>query len=287
MASLLKFVLWLVSIIPFRVMYVLSDVLYYVVYYVVRYRRKVVHGNLTSAFPSKSEKEILSIEKGYYRFLVDLILESCKMASISPKEMRRRMTFTNIEQVNASLREGRSIALYLGHYGNWEWCSSMPLHFEEGVVGAQIYHALRNKAADQLVLHNRERMGAVCVEMRKTARYINELSRKGQVALVGFIADQSPSLKECTHFLPFLNHNVPVLVGTERIAKRYAYEAWFLRMRRLKRGYYEAEFVQMHPDAPSLPDFQLTAIYFDLLEKMIQEQPELYMWSHRRFKHAK
>lgn len=283
---LLKFALWLLSCIPFRMMYVLSDCLYYVVYYVVRYRRDVVRGNLTTAFPEKSRLEIIEIEKGFYRFFVDNILESGKLASISKEEMSRRMVFTNVEMVNASLREGKSVALYLGHYANWEWCSSMPLCLEKGIIGAQIYHALSNKAADSIILHNRERMGAVCVEMHRTARYVNELSVTGKVCLIGFIADQSPRKRDARYFMPFLNHNVPVFVGTEKLAKRYGFEAWFLDVRRMERGYYEATFIKMHDAPQSLLDFELTAIYYNMLEQMIRRAPELYLWSHRRFRHA-
>ncbi len=284
---LFKFALWLLSIIPFWMMYVLSDCLYYVTYYMVGYRRKIVRFNLTSSFPEKTEQEIVRIEKAFYHFFLDTILESGKLAAISPKEMRRRMTFPNVEEVNASLRAGKSIALYLGHYGNWEWCSSMPLWLEKDIVSAQIYHALRNEDADKIILHNRERMGAVCVEMSKTARYVNELSATGKVCLIGFIADQSPRPRDANYFLPFLNHNVPVLVGTEKLAKRYGMEAWFLNVRRVKRGYYEAEFVKMHDNAPSLPDFELTDIYYEMLERQIREVPELYLWSHKRFKHER
>ncbi len=272
---------------PFGVMYVLSDALYYVVYYVARYRRKVVRSNLTTAFPEKDEKEIIRIEKAFYSFFIDTILESCKLATITPGEMRRRMTFPNVEEVNASMRAGKSVALYLGHYGNWEWCSSMPLWLEKSAIGAQIYHALSNKDIDALIMHNRERMGAVCVEMGRTARYVNELSVAGKVSLIGFIADQSPRPSDANYFLQFLNHNVPVLVGTEKLAKRYGFEAWFLKLRRVKRGYYEAEYVKMHENSASLPDYELTHIYYEMLERMIREVPELYLWSHKRFKHAK
>ncbi len=253
----------------------------------VCYRRDVVRRNLTTSLPEKSSQEIASIEKAFYHFFMDTILESGKLVSISQEEMKRRMIFPNVEEVNASLRAGKSIALFLGHYGNWEWCSSMPLWLEKNIVGAQIYHALRNKEVDRLILHNRERMGATCVEMRKTARYVNELATAGKVNLIGFIADQSPRKRDANYFLPFLSHNVPVLVGTEKLAKRYGYEAWFLKVRRVKRGYYEAEFVKMHDDAPSLPDFELTAIYYEMLEAEIRRAPELYMWSHNRFKYAR
>lgn len=283
---LLSFFVRLLSYIPFGILYFLSDCMFYVVYYLIRYRRRIVRKNLTESFPEKSEQEIKKIEKQFYHFFTDNVFESCKMATISRKEMCKRMKFTNIDAVNDVLRTGKSISLYLGHYGNWEWCSSMPLHFDKKVIGAQIYHKLRNESMDRLMLHNRERMGAVCVEMRKTARYINELVNSNKVGIIGFIADQSPKKSESRNFLKFLNHNVPVLTGTEKITKHYGFEAWFVDVKRTKRGYYQAEFIRMHENPQSLPDFELTAIYFDMLEKMIKDRPELYLWTHNRFKHA-
>lgn len=283
---LLSFFLKLLSILPFRMLYVLSDCMFYVVYYLIRYRRHIVRKNLTEAFPEKSEQEIKSIEKSFYHFFTDNVFETCKMTTISKKEMSERMRFINMEDVNAVLREGKSVSLYLGHYANWEWISSIPLHMEQGVSGAQIYHKLRNKQVDRLILRNRERMGATCVEMRRTARYINELVKSNKVSLTGYIADQSPKKNESHHFLQFLNHYVPVLVGTEKITKHYGFDAWFIDIKRIKRGYYEAKFVRMHNNPKSLPDFELTSIYYKMLEQEIKEHPELYLWTHNRFKHA-
>jgi len=208
------------------------------------------------------------------------------MASISPEEIKRRMTFKNMEKVNAVLREGKSIALYMGHYGNWEWVSSFPLWLEENALAVQIYHKLSNENMDRLILHNRGRMGAISVEMRKTARYITEMAMKNKVGIVGFIADQSPKKKESRHFLHFLNHEAPVLTGTEKMIKHYGFEAWFLDMKRVKRGYYEAELIQINDHPQAVPDFELTAVYFRMLEQMIRNCPELYLWTHNRFKHA-
>lgn len=286
MYSLLSFFLKSLSLIPFKVMYVLSDGLFYLLYYVIRYRRSIVRKNLTESFPEKSEQEILQIEKKFYRYFTDQVLESTKMATISPEEMSRRMKFTNVEAADAVLVSGKSIALYIGHYGNWEWVSSIPLWLDKKVRAVQIYHKLRNENMDKLMLQTRERMGAVSVEMRKTARYITEMANSGQVSIVGFIADQSPRKKEVRHFLPFLHHNTPVLTGTEKIIKHYDFEAWFLNMKRVKRGYYEAELIRIHENPKELPDFELTAIYYQMLERMIQNRPELYLWTHKRFKHA-
>ena len=286
MYHLLSFFLKSLSLIPFKVMYVLSDGLYYLLYYVIRYRRLIVHKNLTESFPEKSEQEILQIEKKFYRYFTDQVLESTKMATISPEEMSRRMKFTNVEAADAVLVSGKSIALYIGHYGNWEWVSSIPLWLDKKVRAVQIYHKLRNENMDKLMLQTRERMGAVSVEMRKTARYITEMANSNQVSIVGFIADQSPRKKEVRHFLSFLNHKTPVLTGTEKIIKHYDFEAWFLNMKRVKRGYYEAELIRLHENPKVLPDFELTAIYYQMLEQMIQNRPELYLWTHKRFKHA-
>ena len=286
MYHLLSFLLKLISYIPFRVLYVLSDGLYYILYYIIRYRRKIVRKNLTESFPTLKGKEILQVEKKFYRYFTDQVLESCKMATISPEEMKKHMKFTNIEAANAVFKEGKSIALYMGHYGNWEWISSIPLWVAEGVTSVQIYHKLRNDNTNRLILNMRERLGAISVEMRKTARYITEITNTNQVSVIGFIADQSPKKKEVRYFLPFLHHRTPILVGTEKIVKHYGFEAWFLDMKRVKRGYYEAELIRMHEEPASLPDFELTEIYFRMLEKMIQERPELYLRTHNRFKHA-
>ena len=283
---LLSFFLRLFSYVPFCLLYIISDGLYFLVYYIFRYRRRIVRKNLTESFPEKGEDDIKKIEKKFYSFFTDNILESLKMFTISRKEMLRRVKFINVEEVDALMGDGKSISLFLGHYGNWEWMSSIPLHIDKNVIGAQIYHKLSNKNMDRLMLYIRERMGAVCVEMRKTARYVNELATENKVCIIGFIADQSPRKKDSRHFLHFLNHNTPVLTGTEKITKHYDFGAFFLDVKRVKRGYYEARFVKMHDNPKSLPDFELTAIYYQMLEKCIRTQPELYLWSHNRFRNA-
>ena len=153
---LLSFFLKLLSRIPFKAMYVLSDGLFYLLYYVVRYRRPLVRKNLTESFPEKSEQEIILIEKNFYHYFTDQVLESCKMATISPEEISKHMKFTNIEVTNAVFRQGKTIALYMGHYGNWEWVSSIPLCLEKGVKAVQIYHKLSNENMNKLISHNRE-----------------------------------------------------------------------------------------------------------------------------------
>ena len=240
MYHILFFFLKLLSYIPFWALYIVSDCLYYPLYYVVRYRRGVVRRNLVESFPQKSLKEIVKIEKEFYHYFADQVLETCKMTTISKEQVRSRMKFVNVDKVKEVMKQGKRVALYMGHYGNWEWTSSLQLWLDDDMKVVQIYHQLANENFDRLMLHNRGRMGGLNVEMRKTARYITGMASSGVVGIVGLIADHSPRKKDATYFIPFLNHNTPVVTGTERVVKKFGLSAWFLDVRRVKRGYYEA-----------------------------------------------
>jgi KDO2-lipid IV(A) lauroyltransferase len=276
----------ILSLIPFRILYVLSDALYYPFYYIIRYRRRIVRKNLTECFPEKSQAEIIRIEKDFYHFFVDMTFESFKQFSIKPEELGRRVKFTNLSLANDKLTAGRSISIFLGHYGNWEWTTSLGLWLYKETVVAQIYRKLRNQTMDRIMKKLRERTGNTCVDMRKTVRYMADAAHDGHPHLIGFIADQSPKRRDAKYFIPFLNHQVPVLTGTEKATKHFDYEAMFLRVKRVKRGYYECEFVPLHDHPQEAPDFELTQRYFQLLEEEIRQHPELYLWTHNRFKYA-
>lgn len=288
MYYLLHFIVKGLSYLPFRVMYVLSDLMYYLLYYVIRYRRKVVRKNLTESFPDKNPDEIIRIEKRFYHYFMDLILECIKLASISREEIRKRMVFVNSEEVNAKFREGKNITAFIGHFGNWEWMTSAGLWFDDNAICVQVYHALVNGDMDRLMKQMRERMGKnVCVEMRKTARFVNNMANEGKPFLMALIADQSPKRRDIKHYVTFLNHDVPVIVGPEKMTKHYDYAPFFVSVHRVKRGYYEMRVSSLHEDATSLPDYELTDLYFRRLEEEIRQQPECYLWTHNRFKYAR
>ncbi len=274
------------SYIPFWALYVLSDIMYYPLYYIIRYRRKVVRKNLTESFPEKIHHEILAIEKNFYHYFMDMILESTKMASISPDEIKKRMKFTNIKMTNDWLDQGKSVDYFMGHYCNWEWMTSIGLWIKDDVVCAQVYHKLINHTFDNIIKQMRERMGNICVEMRETARFVANMASQNQPCMVALIADQSPKRKQIKHYVKFLNHTVPVLVGPEKITKHFGHIPVFVNVKRVKRGYYECEFIPLHDNPSSLPDYELSDIYFKHLEDEIRRQPECYLWTHNRFKYA-
>lgn len=286
MYHVVLFILKLVSRVPFWLLYAISDLLFYPLYYIIRYRRKIVRHNLVESFPEKSLKDVKQIEKEFYHFFVDVMLESCKMFTIPFDEVKRRAVFKNPELVNALLEKGQPVSVFIGHYGNWEWLTTARLWLHDETEMVQIYHKLSNPTMDRVVLFLRERFGNKCVKRNETVRYLVNAQKEGVKVCVGFIADQSPKRRESKHFLRFLNHDVPVLTGTEKLTKHFGHAAFFLKARRISRGHYEYEFIPLHDDPQSLPDFELTRLYFERLEREICRQPELYLWTHNRFKYA-
>lgn len=274
------------SVIPLKILYILSDFFFVVIYYIVGYRKYIVLKNLRFAYPDKSDKELNNISKKFYRFLCDLFFETSKLNFWSEKKIMQHMVFVNYEEINNLIRNNRSITMYLGHYGNWEWISSMALWLEKGIVGGQIYKKLTSQIADKLMIENRSKFGVRCIEMQQTLRHIHTQKEAGNISVTGYLADQSPMKEESKYFIKFMHKNTPVLTGAERITKRYGFEAYFVDVKRIKRGYWQAEFVKMHDNPQSLNDFRLTEIFYEMLTKTIYRQPEFYLWSHNRFKNA-
>ena len=280
--------LWhLLSLLPLRVHYFFSDLLFHLLYHLLRYRRKIVHKNLVESFPDKSETEIRKTERGFYHFFCDYLVESVKMMTITPEEMKRRMVFKNTELVDEVVESGGSCALYLGHFCNWEWASSLPLWLTPKVKGAQIYHPIENPEFNRLFLKQRSRMGALCIPMESTLREILRFRSENQPIIVGYISDQAPHWRNIHHWVDFLHHDTPVLTGTERIVRKVGHVVLYLEMCRVKRGYYEAEIKLICRDPKSLPEYEITTRYFQMLEASICRQPELYLWSHNRWKRTR
>ncbi len=282
-------VVWqLLSLLPLRVHYVLSDVLCLLVEHVLHYRRRVIRRNLSAAFPELDERERRKIEHGFYRHFCDVVAESVKMATISRKNIRERMLFRGAEQVNEIMRQGQSVALLLGHYGNWEWVTSVRLAFDDpdGAYG-HIYHPLENEVVDRLFLAVRNRMGSQSIAMRDTLRFIRQAQDEGRPSVVGYISDQVPLWQNIHHWLTFFNQETPVFTGVERIARRYGQAVFYVDVRRLGRGRYECELQLITRDAASMPEHAITDEYFRRLEATIRRAPQYWLWSHNRWKRTR
>ena len=278
---------YLISLLPFWVLYGMSDFLYLIAYRLWGYRKKLVRRHLAECFPEKSEDERRKIEREYYHWFCDYIVETLKLLSIRKEHLMRRMRFENVDRVKQSFDEGRNVSLYLGHYCNWEWVSSIPVHFAEyhdKVAFGQIYHKLENEAMDKVFLKLRGRMGAESIPMAETLRKMVEYRREGKLWIVGFIADQVPLWNNIHLWLDFLHHDTPVFTGAERISRKFDSDVYYVDVRRERRGYYVARYELMAEHSSRVPESELTVSYFRLLEKSTRRQPAFYLWTHNRWK---
>ncbi len=278
--------IWLISFLPFRMLYVVADMNYVLLYYVFRYRRRVVRVNLCNSFPEKSLKEIVGIERKYYKHMADLTVELYKLWHMSEATIRKRCVFRNTELPQKYFDEGRSVIGVLGHYGNWEWMSSYSL-WENDADFLALYKPIRDKMTDRMMKEIRSRFGAVLVAKDDTLRVIARYRSEGRLFLAGFIGDQTPNVHNLNFWTRFLNQDTPVLLGTERIARKYDIPVVSVRMRKVKRGYYEVEFVDVCAHPAGLEPGVLTEMHTRLLESFIQEEPQYWLWSHKRWKHRR
>ena len=268
--GILYTLIWSVSILPLRVLYIFSDGLYLLVYKVVGYRRRVVRKNLSLSFPEKSEAERRVIEREFYHFFCDYIFETIKLATISKEEMRRRLSVSGMEHIERAIRNGRSVSIFLGHYCNWEWVTGFGLFLPEEAFLGQVYHVLESKVMDRLLLKVRSRMGSENIPMAEIMRRLVKERSNGQLVIIGFISDQSPIVYNVPYWTTFMNQPTPFINGTERLTKKLDMTAVYLDITRMKRGHYNLNVVLMAEETKKIPDWQLTQQYAELLEASIR-----------------
>lgn len=276
--------IWVMSKLPMRILYLKSDFFFFLIYHVFRYRRKVVLDNLKLAFPEKSDEERYAISKKFFKHFTDLIIETIKGFSISEKQILKRYTYKNPELVNNFAKQGKSIALVSPHQANWEWSSNLPLVLLDCNLNAT-YASLGNKYFDNIVKKTREKFGGTCYASSKTVKAIHTDYINKKQGLYFLISDQSPQLEHTVYWKTFFGINVPVHIGAEIIAKKFNLVVIYADTKKVKRGFYETEFKLITDSPKELKNYKITNEYFNLTEKTVKEQPEFYLWSHKRFKH--
>ena len=275
-------VVWLLSILPFPILYLISDLLYFLLYYVISYRKKVVRGNLELAFPDKTPEELRGIERKFYRHLCDLFLETPKSRSLSVKALSRRFEILNPEVMN-EMEARRSVMLLMAHYGNWEW-SVVIGHFLKS-QGFGVYQLLGNPYFDRYVRRTRARWNLQLIEQQEATKTILGHTESGIRAVYGLLGDQSPRISKARYWYPFMGVTVPVHVGAEYLAREGNMGVLYAHVTMKRRGYYTLEFITIAEKARSVPEFEITQRYMELIEEQIREAPHLYFWTHRRWKH--
>lgn len=281
-------IFYLLSLLPFRLLYCLSDLMYVILYMLLRYRRKLVRKNLSLSFPEKSDKERRTIEHKFYHWFCDYFVEAIKLLSISEKEIRKRLDIVNADKVVECFQEGQNAAGMLGHYCNWEWLSCFSLFLRKGDVVGLIYHPLRNKYFNKLFLALRSHVeGGVPIPKNDILRYAINYKNKGISTIFGYIYDQGPKYKNTHLWLNFLNQETPVFTGAERVIRKLDNAVFYLDMTRPKRGYYKCTFKLITRHPKELPEHELTRRFYAMLEETIRRAPEHYLWSHNRWKRTK
>jgi KDO2-lipid IV(A) lauroyltransferase len=278
-------ILWCISILPFRLLYVLSDGLYILTYYIIGYRKKIVRENLALTLPHLSDQERLIIEKKSYKNMCDVFLEMIKTLTISKSEMEKRYKFKNIEVYDYLEKKGKSIALLCAHYASYEWAISInsKISFE----GYAVYKKINNRYFDKLVRDIRSKFKATLITTKDTIPEMANNYRNNKLSLYGLISDQSPRLGSFFHWNKFMGIEVPIHTGGEMLAKKYDMNVLFLRTKKLGRGFYEAELEVLTENAKEEPNYEITDRFLKLVEQQIYEQPEYYLWTHKRWKHRK
>jgi len=283
--KIVVFLLIMLSYIPFWLLYLKSNLLYYLIEYVVHYRKKVVDANLANAFPEKSKEERDTIRKKYYRHFCDLSLETMKQYSIRESEMDKRMKFKNLDILEKVAEEGKGLIVLAMHYNNWEWGSYMQKKFKHPILG--VYNRMRdNVPFDDFLLHARSQWGGVGVVMSSAARTAIDYKRRNVPAILWLAADQSAP-PDAQFWTTFMHREAPFFAGPVKLAQKLNQPVFFQHTRKTGRGRYEIGFSLLFEEPAKVDASEILLAYVKKMEEVIREEPEFYLWSHRRWKHKR
>lgn len=276
--------LWLVSILPYRLFYLLSDFFFFLVYHIVGYRKKVVYDNLKLVFPNKPEKEILRIRHDFFKHMCDMFMEMVKTINLSKEEVKKRYRVTNIEMVQEIEKE-KSILVVCSHFANWEWNVSINNYIQS--KGYAVYQRIGNTYFDNWIKRVRERWNTTLITQQETVKTVVRNKRDGVTGIFGMVSDQSPQAHRAKYWTEFMGIKVPIFNGAETMARKMDLAVVFLKVSKVKRGFYEAEFIPITTSGKNTKINEITDRFLRLTEQQINEKPEHYLWTHRRWKHRK
>ncbi|MBT5273349.1 MAG: lysophospholipid acyltransferase family protein [Flavobacteriales bacterium] len=272
-----------ISLLPYPLLYLLSDIIFLIMYRVIGYRKEVVFTNLKNSFPNKSKQELKKIMSDFYRHLCDIIMESVKGFTISEKQLRKRLIIKNPEFSNYFADKRQSIIFVGGHYNNWEICAqAFAMYSNHKCIG--IYKPLSNAFINDKIYTSRSKYGMHLISMKQTKKSFEDGDEPKAIV---FGSDQNPANPKRAHWVQFLNQDTGVLFGVERYAKEYDWPVVFVSIRKAKRGYYEVEYSLVTDNPNEEPHGKITEDFTKRLEQDIINQPQYWLWSHKRWKHKR
>jgi KDO2-lipid IV(A) lauroyltransferase len=256
--------------------------MFLILYYVIGYRKKVVRDNLKLTMPEKTAEELDQIQKDFYRHLCDLLLEMVKTMHLSKEEVKKRYDVQNIELIQEIEKE-KSILIVCSHYANWEWNVSMNNYVKS--KGFAVYQKIGNVYFDRLIKKFRSKWNTTPIEQKETVKAVIRNEQQGITGIYGMVSDQSPMASRAQYWSSFMEVKVPVFNGAEVLARKLDLAVVFLKVSKVKRGYYKAEFIPITRNGKSTKEHEITEKFLRFTEQQIKERPEHYLWTHRRWKH--
>jgi KDO2-lipid IV(A) lauroyltransferase len=279
---MIAFLLYLLSLIPLRILYIFSDLCAYLLYTLFKYRRKVVTMNIGNSLPGLSRVEIRKIEKKFYKKFCDNFFETIKLLSMSEKKLQSHIT-ADYSELRKIMGKNQNCHIYLGHQFNWEWANShiASAFKNENIVVA--YKPLRNKMINNLMLRIRNRFGSKMVSSKNMRRDLKAFSDKRYVLIL--VADQSPQIPEKSYWTSFLSQRTAFLSGTELNTAHHKTTSFFAKIISPQRGHYKFVLEPLFDFDKPYSKGIITKIFAEKLENAIVSNPENYLWSHKRWKH--
>jgi len=277
--------IWLLTRLPMRALYGISDVFFLIVYYVFPYRKKLVFKNLRNSFPEWDEKKVKETAKEFYRYFCDFFMESTIFIFMSESEIHKRFSYKNPELLNDLYSRGKTDILVFGHYANWEWSVTLPQFIRHKAL--PVYKPLHNKYLDRMFINSRQRFGTEVVPIEKVLRVLSDYHKNGILNVSYFAADQRPLMKNIQYWTTLLHQDTPVVMGPEKLARKMDNAVVFFKISRVKRGVYESEFSLITDDPKNTKEHEITDKFLQMLENQIIEAPAYWLWTHNRWKHNK
>ena len=282
MKYLLLILLWIFSLLPIQILYLISKIIRFIVYDILCYREKVVIDNIQNTFIEKSQTEVIKLKNNFYDYFFELIVEIIKLLSISKDELNKRFTFSNINVIKQALKKNKSVIVVVGHYGNWEWAlRSASNLIDTKIIG--VYKRINNTIFEWLLLKIRSNTNVLPVEIKSLSR---ELVNNNEKKIYAMVADQSPTLEQSNVRINFLNRDTLVYTGVEKISKKYNMPVFYLNIKLTSKGYYESTFEEINSKNINGKNLEITKEFFSKLENQIKSEPRLWLWSHKRWKHT-
>lgn len=276
-------ILYLLSKLPLKVLYVFSDIIFFLNYYVVAYRENVITQNLKNSFPEKTEKEIRQIKKKFYLNFSDYLVETVKSFTISETESRVRMQHINQQVFHDAKAEGKNVIMLAGHVFNWEWINAMARFIPQDHCHP-VYRKVNNDFWENQMRKVRSRFGNEALEANEVILNIFRSKNDGNSAYM-FVADQTPHFSHVTYGLEFLNQRTPAFIGYDKLATRMDLAFIYCEMKKVKRGYYQVNYHRIYPDGEKFTENEVVRKFHKLLENTLHKRPDNYLWSHRKWKY--